>query len=176
MDLKEILEQAGNEVLAEAKDGFDAIEFCRKEHPDLIVLDVKMPLLDGLTAAKVITEENLADAVVLLTAYCDKEFVEAAKEAGVSGYFVKPVNENTFLPNLEIILDQNRKHKELEKEYDAVKKRLENRTVVEQAKGLVMKKFNLSEQEAYDYIRNISRVKNISMKTVSETILMSKEW
>ena len=78
MDLREILEKQGYEVVAEAADGFDAVECCKKEHPDLVILDVKMPLLDGITAAKIIAEENLSDTVVLLTAYCDKEFVESA--------------------------------------------------------------------------------------------------
>ena len=102
MDLKEILEKEGHQVVAEAADGFDAIECCRNCHPDLVVMDVKMPLLDGITASKVIAEEDLAETVVLLTAYCDREFIEEAKEAKVSGYFVKPVEERTFLPGLEI--------------------------------------------------------------------------
>ena len=95
MDLKEILEKEGHQVVAEAADGFDAIECCRDCHPDLVVMDVKMPLLDGITASKVIAEEDLAETVVLLTAYCDREFIEEAKEAKVSGYFVKPVEERT---------------------------------------------------------------------------------
>ena len=148
MDLKEILEKEGHQVVAEAADGFDAIECCRDCHPDLVVMDVKMPLLDGITASKVIAEEDLAETVVLLTAYCDREFIEEAKEAKVSGYFVKPVEERTFLP--------------------------ESRAVVEQAKGLIMNKRGMTEQEAYDYIRNISRMKNISMKKVAEIILMGR--
>ena len=101
MDLREILERQGYEVVAEAADGFDVVECCKKEHPDLVIMDVKMPLLDGITAAKIIGQENLAQTVVLLTAYCDREFIEEAKEANVAGYFVKPVNERTFLPGLE---------------------------------------------------------------------------
>ena len=104
MDLREILEKQGYEVVAEAADGFDAVECCKKKHPDLVILDVKMPLLDGITAAKIIAEENLSDTVVLLTAYCDKEFVESAKDANISGYFVKPVDEHNLSPGLEIII------------------------------------------------------------------------
>ena len=88
MDLKEILEKEGHQVVAEAADGFDAIECCRNCRPDLVIMDVKMPLLDGITASKVIVEENLAETVVLLTAYCDREFIEEAKAARVSGYLV----------------------------------------------------------------------------------------
>lgn len=86
MDLKEILEKEGYTVAGEAADGFDVVEMCRKEQPDLVIMDVKMPLLDGLTASKIIAEEKLAEAVVLLTAYCDREFVQEAKEANVSAY------------------------------------------------------------------------------------------
>ncbi|OUP22491.1 response regulator [Lachnoclostridium sp. An196] len=174
MDLKEILEKEGHQVVAEAADGFDAIECCRDCHPDLVVMDVKMPLLDGITASKVIAEEDLAETVVLLTAYCDREFIEEAKEAKVSGYFVKPVEERTFLPGLEIAVDRSREMKKLQKECRDMTKRLESRAVVEQAKGLIMNKRGMTEQEAYDYIRNISRMKNISMKKVAEIILMGR--
>ena len=108
MDLKEILEKEGYTVIGEAADGFDAVEICRREHPELVIMDVKMPLLDGLTASKLIAQEKLADTVVLLTAYCDKEFIQEAKEADVSAYFVKPVDERTFLPGLEIAVERNK--------------------------------------------------------------------
>lgn len=174
MDLKEILEKEGYTVAGEAADGFDAVEMCRKEQPDLVIMDVKMPLLDGLTASKIIAEEKLAETVVLLTAYCDKEFVQEAKEANVSAYFVKPVDERTFLPGLEIAVERNRTMRRLEKECENVTKRLESRTLVEQAKGVIMSKSGFTEQQAYDYIRNISRDKNISMKKVAEIILMRR--
>lgn len=174
MDIKEILEKEGHNVVAEAADGFDAVEYCRNHHPDLVVMDVKMPLLDGITAAKIIAGEDLAGTVVLLTAYCDREFVQEAKEARVSGYFVKPVDERTFLPGLEIAVEKSQELRALQKECQAVTRRLESRTVVEQAKGVIMSKRGLSEQEAYDYIRNISRVKNLSMKKVAEIILMRR--
>ena len=161
MDLKEILEKEGYTVAGEAADGFDVVEMCRKEQPDLVIMDVKMPLLDGLTASKIIAEEKLAEAVVLLTAY-------------VSAYFVKPVDERTFLPGLEIAVERNRTMKRLEKECQSVTRRLESRTLVEQAKGVIMSKNGLSEQQAYDYIRNISREKNISMKKVAEIILIRR--
>lgn len=174
MDLKEILEKEGYTVAGEAADGFDVVEMCRKEQPDLVIMDVKMPLLDGLTASKIIAEEKLAEAVVLLTAYCDREFVQEVKEANVSAYFVKPVDERTFLPGLEIAVERNRTMKRLEKECQSVTRRLESRTLVEQAKGVIMSKNGLSEQQAYDYIRNISREKNISMKKVAEIILIRR--
>ena len=146
MDLKEILEKEGYTVAGEA-DGFDAVEMCRKEQPDLVIMDVKMPLLDGLTASKIIAEEKLAETVVLLTAYCDKEFVQEAKEANVSAYFVKPVDERTFLPGLEIAVERNKTMRRLEKECETVSRRLESRTVVEQAKGVIMSKNGLTENQ-----------------------------
>ena len=90
---------------------------------------------------------------MLLTAYCDKEFVESAKDANISGYFVKPVDEHNLIPGLEIIIERNSRMKRLERDYQNVSKRLESRTVVEQAKGLLMSSRGLSEQEAFDYIR-----------------------
>jgi response regulator NasT len=172
MDLREILEQEGYAVIAEAADGFDAVEACKKEKPDLIIMDVKMPLMDGLIAARIITNEQLAETIVLLTAYNDREFIESAKNCGVSGYLVKPVDEKSFIPALEIAVARSREMKLLKKEFNNISKRLESRTVIEQAKGILMKNRSLSEQEAYDYIRNVSKMKNISMKRVAEVILM----
>lgn len=174
MDLREILEKHGYDVVAEASDGFDAVEYCKKKNPDLVILDVKMPLLDGITAARIITEENLSSTVVLLTAYGDKQFVESAKKANISGYFVKPVDERSLIPGLEIMIDRNLRIKRLEQEYRNVSKRLESRTVVEQAKGLLMSSRGFSEQEAFDHIRMISKSKNISMKRVAEIIMMRR--
>lgn len=174
MDLREMLEREGYEVVAEAADGFDAVELCRKEQPDLIIMDVKMPLMDGLMASSIITEEHLAETVVLLTAYSDKEFIQAAKKSGVSGYLVKPVDERSFIPALEIAVERSREMKKLQKEYNTISKRLESRTLVEQAKGVIMSKRGLSEQEAYDYIRNVSKMKNVSMKKIAEIILMRR--
>ena len=91
MDLRELLQESGYNVVAEAGDGFDAVEACKKHHPDLVLMDIKMPYLDGLSASRLIIEENLADAVVLLTAYGDKEFVEVAKVIGLSGYLVNAI-------------------------------------------------------------------------------------
>jgi len=96
MDLRELLQESGYNVVAEAGDGFDAVEACKKHHPDLVLMDIKMPYLDGLSASRLIIEENLADAVVLLTAYGEKEFVEEAKAIGISGYLVKPINAKSL--------------------------------------------------------------------------------
>jgi two-component system, response regulator PdtaR len=172
MDLKEILESKGCNVLGEAGDGFDAIELCRKNNPDLVLLDVKMPFLDGISAAKIISDEGLADTIVLLTAYNEKEFIEGAKKSGVGGYLVKPIDEKSLMPCIELAVARSREMKKLKKDYEEVTSRLESRKTVEKAKGIIMKQNNLSEQDAYDYIRNISKKKEISMKRVAEIILI----
>lgn len=174
MDLREMLEKEGYLVIAEAADGFDAVEMCRKECPDLVIMDVKMPLLDGLLASSIIAEEDLADTVVLITAYNDREFIDAAKKSGVSGYLMKPLNERSLIPALEIAVERSCEMRSLRKEYNTLAQRLESRILVEQAKGVIMSRRGLSEQEAYDYIRNSSRIKNISMKKIAEIILMRR--
>ncbi|MGB4658822.1 MAG: response regulator [Mobilitalea sp.] len=172
MDLKEMLEGKGCNVLGEAGDGFDAIELCRKNNPDLVLLDIKMPLLDGISAAKIIHDEGLAETVILLTAYNEKEFIEGAKKSGVGGYLVKPIDEKSLIPSIELAIARSREMKELKHNFEEVSNRLESRKTVEKAKGLIMSQNNLSEQDAYDYIRNISKKKEISMKRVAEIILI----
>ena len=115
MDICEILREANYDVVAEAGDGFDAIEQSRKYKPDFVIMDIKMPILDGLKAAKVITKEKLSRGVVLLTAYSSKDFIEEAKNIGIIGYIVKPIDEKSFIPNLEIIFNKQEEFEELEK-------------------------------------------------------------
>lgn len=165
MDLKELLTEGGYTVVAEVSDGFDAVENCKLYHPDLVLLDIKMPFLDGLAAAKIIYEEELADTIIMLTAYSEREFVEQAKDYGVSGYLVKPIDEKSLIPNIELVVAQS-------KEMAKVSERLANRSIIEKAKGQVMQEQNLSEQEAYHYIRKLSQLKGLSMRRVAEMILV----
>ena len=117
MDICEILREANYDVVAEAGDGFDAIEQSKKYNPDFVIMDVKMPILDGLKAAKVIREQKLSRGIVLLTAYSNKEFIEEAKNIGIIGYIVKPIDEKSFIPNLEIIFNKQEEFEKLEKKY-----------------------------------------------------------
>ena len=171
MDLREIMEGEGYQVLGEAADGFDAIELCKEHLPDLVLMDICMPLLDGLSAAKVIYEERLADTVVLLTAYSEREYIDGAKESGVSGYLVKPIDEKSLVPSIELAVARSREMNRLRKESEKVSKRLENRILIERAKGQLMTCNYMSEPEAYEHIRTISQTKNISMRRVAEIIL-----
>ena len=175
MDLNELLSEAGYEVVGEASDGFDAVEICRKKHPDLVLMDIKMPLLDGLAAAKIIRSENLAETVMMMTAYSEREFVEQAKDCGVGGYLVKPIDEKSLIPNIEVAVNRSREIGKLRKDIEKVNGRLESRAVTEKAKGLLMEQLKMTEQEAYDYIRKLSQTKHLSMKRVAEMILTKSE-
>lgn len=172
MDLKEILIEENYDVVGEASDGFDAVEICKENRPDLVLMDIKMPLLDGLSAAKIIFEENLADTVMMLTAYSEREFIENAKTVGVAGYMVKPIDEKSLVPSIELAVARGREMKQLQKDMRKVSERLENRSIIEKAKGIVMVQENLTEQEAYDYIRKLSQTKGLSMRRVAEIILV----
>ena len=166
MDLKEFLEERGYSVLGEATDGFDAIEMCKKIKPDLVLMDIKMPLLDGLSAARILQQEQIGATIVLLTAYSEREFIDSAKEIGVSGYLVKPIDEKSIIPC-------SREMQKLQKDIAKVEERLESRSIIEKAKGKIMERNGLCEQEAYDFIRKLSLTKNLSMRRVAEIILQA---
>ena len=171
MDLRELLKEAGYEVVGEASDGFDAVEICRQTHPNLVLLDIKMPLLDGLSAAKIIHQEDLAETIMMMTAYSEREFIEQAKECGVGGYLVKPIDEKSLIPNIEVVVNRSQEIGRLRKDIEKANVRLESRVLVEKAKGQIMQKQNMTEQNAYDYIRKLSQAKHLSMKRVAEMIL-----
>lgn len=173
MDLREILMEKGYEVVGEATDGFDAVELCKTQSPDLILMDIKMPLLDGLSAARIMFEEKLGAAVVLLTAYSEREFIDSAKEIGVSGYLVKPIDEKSLIPSIELAVARNKEMQKLQKDMAKVEERLESRSIIEKAKGKIMARNGLCEQEAYEFIRKLSLTKNLSMRRVAEIILQA---
>jgi len=175
MDLRELLQESGYNVVAEAGDGFDAVEACKKHHPDLVLMDIKMPFLDGLSASRLIIEENLADAVVLLTAYGEKEFVEEAKAIGISGYLVKPINAKSLIPTIELLFKHIHEIKKLRRDINEISERFENRTIIEKAKGRVMEELSMTEEEAYRYIKNLSLCKSISMRHVADLILQQSK-
>ncbi|MCG8686059.1 MAG: response regulator [Desulfobacterales bacterium] len=174
MDIREILTHAGYNVVGEASDGFDAVELCRKEHPDMVLLDIKMPLLDGLKAARIIHEEHLADAILLITAYSGKEFVDQAKETGVVGYVVKPIREESLIPMVEIGIAKGKEMAKMSQEVSKTKQRLEDRALIEKAKGLLMRQKNISEDEAFKMIRKIGMDKRRPMRDIAKIILLNQ--
>ena len=164
MDICEILREANYDVVAEAGDGFDAIEQSKKYNPDFVIMDVKMPILDGLKAAK---------GIVLLTAYSNKEFIEEAKNIGIIGYIVKPIDEKSFIPNLEIIFNKQEEFEKLEKKYLKTSQKLEDRKKIDIAKSILMKTRNFTENEAYEYIRTLSMNKRCDMGKIADIIILS---
>lgn len=170
MDLKELLEEAGHTVVGEAVDGVKAVELTRKHRPDLVVMDIKMPEMDGITAAKIISNEKLAP-VLLLTAFSQKEIVEKAKDSGVLAYLVKPVKEANLFPAIEIALSRFQEFTELERELEEVKNSLETRKLLDRAKGILMDTHGLSESEAYRRIQQYSMAKRKSIREVAEAIV-----
>lgn len=174
INIAEALEDAGYEVVGQAVDGFDAVELCKKHHPDLVILDVKMPLLDGLRASKIINDEGLATGIILLTAYSGSEFIEKAKENGVLNYLVKPVTEKAILPAVAIAIHRGEELLKIKKETDIANEKLEARILIDRAKSILMKKERMTEDDAYNHIRKLSMDKRCSMKDISKIILMNE--
>lgn len=172
-DLRKILEEYGFLIVGEATDGFDAIEICRKNKPDLVLMDVNMPFLDGINAAGLIMNENLALSVVLLSENSDSETIQRAKEVGVMGYLVKPIDKIMLLTSIEIAIANGEKIKKIKREYDEMKENLDNRKLIERAKGIMMKKYGMDENEAYNHIRKLSMDKRCTMKQIASTILLN---
>lgn len=174
MDLKELLEENGHQIVGEAPDGLKAVELVRKTHPDLVIMDIKMPGMDGIEAARIISNEKLAP-VLLLTAFSQKEIVDKAKESGVLAYLVKPVKEANLFPAMEIALSRFKEFSDLERELEDVKNSLEMRKLLDRAKGILMDAYQLSESEAYRRIQQYSMAKRKSIKDVAEAIVRSAQ-
>lgn len=174
LDLKEMLSHLGYDVVAEVGDGGAAIELSRKLKPDLVIMDIKMPEVDGIAAAEILTREQIAP-VVLLTAYSDQALVERARDAGVVGYVVKPFREAELMPVIELSLTRFAEFTALRKEVGDLRDALETRKVVERAKGVLMEVHGLPEADAFRRIRKTSMDSRKSMKEVAEAILLTYE-
>ena len=170
LDLKELLTDAGHTVVAEAENGEVAILKARETKPDFIIMDVKMPVMDGLAAAKIIHDEQIAQ-VILLTAYSQEDIVEKAKESGVYGYIVKPVREEQLFPAMEIAMSMFNEAKLLEDEIGLLKESLVTRKVLDRAKGILMTAHGMNEQEAYRRMQQYSMNRRLSIKEVAEAII-----
>ena len=174
LDLREMLTELGYDVIGEAADGRTALDLARKLLPDLVVMDIKMPGLDGIAAAEHLTRERIAP-VVLLTAYSDQELVERAREAGVVGYVVKPFRPTELMPVIELSLARFEEFRSLEREVGDLKEAIETRKVVERAKGVLMETHGLREAEAFHRIRKTSMDTRKSMREVAEAVLLAHE-
>jgi response regulator NasT len=174
MDLREMLTNLGYLVVGEAGDGLSAVNAARELKPDVVIMDIKMPDMDGIEAAKVMTQEKIAP-VLLLTAYSHRDLVERAKEAGVVGYLVKPFREQEISPAIDIALARFQEFRELEKEMGGLKETLETRKLVDRAKGILMDQQGLTEQEAFRKIQKMSMNTRKPMKDIAEAIILAQE-
>ena len=168
MDLVEMLIEAGYEVVAEAADGAQAIELAKLHKPDLAILDVKMPVLDGISAAEKII--SIAP-VLMLTAFSQRELVERARDAGVMAYVVKPFSIGDLVPAIEIAISRHLQMRSLADEVADLHERLETRKLIDRAKGILMQALNLSEPEAFSWIQRAAMDRRLTMKEVAQAVI-----
>lgn len=168
LDLVEMLTEAGYEVVAQATNGVEAIALAKEFKPDLAILDVKMPELDGISAAQEIIEIS---PVLMLTAFSQKELVERARDAGVMAYVVKPFSINDLTPAIEIAMSRHLQMRSLKEEVLDLHERLETRKFIDRAKGILMAAMNLSEPDAFSWIQRAAMDRRISMKAVAEAVI-----
>lgn len=173
LDLRQMLESLGYEVVGEAGDGKQAVEFARELKPDVCILDVKMPVMDGIEAVDIITDENIAPTI-LLTAYSDKELIDRARAAGVFAYLVKPFKPSDLAPSIEVARARFEQNVLLTKEVTNLAQRLDARKAIDRAKGILMDSHNLGEAEAYRRIQVQSMNLRKTMQEVAEAIILAK--
>ena len=170
LDLKEMLEEDGYQVVGEAGDGESAVRLTMEHVPDLVILDVKMPILDGISAAERIAAERVAP-VVILTAFSQRELVERAREAGAMAYLVKPFTKADLVPAIEMAVSRFQEIKSLEAEVSTLEDRLETRKAVDRAKGLLQTARGWSEPEAFRFIQKTSMDRRMTMRAVAEAVI-----
>ena len=173
-DIKEMLTNLGYLVVGDVGDGQSAVNLARELKPDVVLMDIKMPNMDGIEASRILTEEQIAP-VVLLTAYGQKELVDRAKEAGVVGYLVKPFRESDLLPAIEVALSRFNEFKTVQLEVEDLQNALETRKLVERAKGILMDSQGMDESEAFRKIQKMSMNTRKPMKEVAEAIILAHE-
>lgn len=171
LDLCQMLEELDFQVVAEGADGFDAVEFCRQKHPEIVLLDLEMPIFDGMTAAETILAEELADCVVICTAFADEEFIRKAGNIGVSGYLVKPVEQRNLGPTLEIALAQGRRVSTYKEEVKEAERKIEENKIIERAKGRLAKVKNIPELDAYREMQKAAMEKRVALIVIAKAVL-----
>jgi len=174
MDLREMLTNLGYLVVGEAGDGRSAVNLARELRPDIVVMDVKMPDMDGIEAARILTEERLAP-VLLLSAYSQQELVQRARQAGVAGYLVKPFRESDLTPAIEVVLARFSEFRSMEREVANLQDALETRKMVDRAKGILMDTQGLNENDAFRRIQKMSMNNRKSMRSVAEAIILAHQ-
>jgi response regulator NasT len=174
LDLKEMLEESGYAVVGEAADGEAAVELARTLEPDVVILDVQMPVLDGISAAERITDAGVC-AVVMLTAFSQRELVERAVDAGAMAYLVKPFAKSDLLPAIEVAVSRHQQLRALATEVHDLSERLETRKLLDRAKGLLQSKGGMSEPAAFRWIQKTSMDRRTSMREVAQAVVDEDE-
>jgi response regulator NasT len=174
LDLKEMLEEEGYDVVGEAADGREAVRLAEELKPDLVILDVKMPVLDGISAAEQIVAKRIAP-VVMLTAFSQRELVERAVDAGAMAYLVKPFAKSDLLPTIEVAVSRHAQLAALELEVADLQDRLETRKVIDRAKGRLQTEHGMSEPDAFRWIQKTSMDRRASMREVADGVLAGTE-
>jgi two-component system, response regulator PdtaR len=170
LDLKELLEEEGYEVVGETGRGDEAIELVRQLQPDLVILDIKMPGLDGLSAARHVAGERLA-AVLILTAFSQRDLVEGARDAGALAYLVKPFQKSDLIPAIEVALARHAELSSLERSVGDLEARLEARKIIDRAKGRLMDDHGLSEQNAWRFLQTEAMNRRVKVRRVAEQVV-----
>jgi response regulator NasT len=170
LDLKEILEEEGYNVVGETGRGDEAVELVREHGPDLAILDIKMPGLDGLSAAREIASERRA-AVLILTAFSQRNLIEEARDAGALAYLVKPFQRSELIPAIEVALGRFKEMRALEQEVQVAEERLETRKVIDRAKGILMDRHGMKEQDAFSWLQRRAMSERVKLKDVGERVI-----
>jgi AmiR/NasT family two-component response regulator len=170
LDLKEMLEEEGYEVVAETGDGETAVRLARDLRPDLVVMDIKMPGVDGLVAAERINEERLAP-VLILTAFSQRDLVEGAAQAGAMGYLVKPFQKSDVVPAIELAVARHQERVALEEEVTGLEERLETRKLVDRAKGILMDRYGMKEADAFRFLQKAAMDGRLRLRDVAGRVV-----
>lgn len=170
MDLVEMLKENEYDVLGEAKDGLEAVELALKHMPDILLLDLKMPFLLGTNVAKILKEKEYKKCIIMLTAYSVENYIKEATEYDVSGYLIKPLDEKILLSQMELLYKNYSEKIKLKSALELSERKLKERKAIERAKGVLMHKYSLREDEAYSKIRKISMEKRITIYQLAEII------
>ena len=174
VDLHELLVSLGYQVAGEAADGASAVNLAREHKPDIVIMDIEMPEMDGIDAAKILWEEKICP-VLLLTAYSQRDLVERARDAGVMGYLVKPFRESEVTPAIEVAMARYDEQRQLDREVFDLKDRFETRKLIDRAKGILMDTKGLSEAEAFRRIQKMSMNTRRTMKEIAQAIVITSE-